>query len=201
MRKTLIIWTLAGLGFLVAQDAGIADREKFNEVYWNAQPAAVRTVKSMQSLSPERLTKAVELARAGYRVDAQIVALGFEPWGTMKGRQLNGFKWAPALLQDYSLVMWPLNPWELGPNSPAPEGTIKVSLDPADYPAIDQPVKEDTSQPRSANPVGTQIYGNVYSGNFGDNWPVGSVYTDTRGRFEKKSVASPFGPRTWWERL
>ncbi|MEN6606247.1 MAG: hypothetical protein ABFD60_03300 [Bryobacteraceae bacterium] len=201
MRRLLSLCVLAGLGWVFAGDLGIEDREKFNELYWNAQPAAVRVVRTMQSLSPERLSKAVELARQGYRVDAQIAGLGFEAWGTMKGRQLNGFKWAPALLQDYSLVMWPLNPWELGPNTPAPEGTIKVSLDPADYPAIDQPVKEETSLPRITNPVGSLIYGNVYQGNFGDNWPVGAVYTDARGRFEKKAVASPFGLRVWWERL
>ncbi len=175
-------------------------REEFNETYWAAQPPAVRALRTMPGGS-ERTQAALELAQKGYTVDVMIGVYGFEPWGTMSGRMLHGFKWSPALLQDYTLVMWPLNPWEIGPSAPMPKGAIKTSLNPADYPPFDPPKPDETAMPVAANPVGAQVSGNIYCGNFGDNRPVGSEYSDERGRFVKKAMQTPFGAKTWWEKV
>ena len=175
-------------------------RDEFNEVYWAAQPPAVRALREMQN-GPDKMNAAVALAQQGFTVDVFIGFYGFEPWGTMSGRQMQGLKWAPALLQDYHMVPNPINPGESGPDAPMPKGAIKTSVDPADYPPFDPP--EPPNKPQLVkNPVGVQIPGtNIYAGDFGDNWPAGSQYTDERGAFVKKSQQTPFGPRMWWEKV
>jgi hypothetical protein len=178
----------------------VMTREEFNEMYWTAQPPPVRELRNMQ-WGADRTVVALDLAQKGYAIDVMIGVYGFEPWGTMSGRTLEGYKWAPALLQDYTVVKYPLNPWELGPNAPMPKGAIKTSLDGKDYPAFDPPKADPNALPTITNPVGAQVTGATYCGNFGDNWAVGSEYTDERGRFVKKSLQTPFGPKTWWEKV
>ena len=174
-------------------------RDEFNELYWAAQPTLVRALRNMDA-GGARTQSALDLAKQGYAVDVMIGVYGFEPWGTMSSRQLQGFAWAPALLQDYALVQYPIMPWEIGPNTPMPNGAIKTSLDPADYPAFDPPKPPDTPV-LLKNPVGAQAFDTIYCCNFGDNWAVGQRYTDARGTFEKKGTHTPFGAKMWWEKV
>jgi len=176
-------------------------RDQFNDIYWAAQPPAVRALKDMTN-GPNKMNAAVALAQQGYTVDAWIGFYGFEPWGTMSARQMEGLPWAPALLQDYHMVPNPIGPGEVAPNTPMPKGAIKTSLDPADYPPFDPPPPASKAD-LVKNPVGSgPIPGtNIYTSATGDNWPAGSEYTDQRGEFVKKSQQTPFGPRMWWEKV
>jgi hypothetical protein len=174
-------------------------QEAFNELYWLAQPPDVRALKDMP-FGQERTGAAIKLAQEGHSIDVMIGVYGYTPWGAMSSRQMNGFKWAPALLQDLHVVQAPLYPWELGPGSTMPKGAILISLEGADYPAFDPPVV-DPGVVLFPNPVGPCVWGNVYSGNFGDNWLVGGKFTDARGTFEKKSAPSMFGTKMWWEKV
>lgn len=195
---TRVLLVLALCATVFAADVPIDGRDQFNAAYWLAQPAAVRALKDLPA-GGARVQAALDLAKAGYAVDVMIEAYGFEPWGTMASRKLQGFAWAPAILQDYQLTQYAIAPWYTSPDTPMPKGAIKTSLDLADYPAFDPPPPPPTVT-LVANPVGSNIWGTSWGSNFGDNWPVGSTYTDTRGTFTKVSQASAFGTRSWWEK-
>lgn len=198
MRKLLTLLLLsAALGWT----AEVKDRETFNKLYWASKPAAVRALQSMP-VEDARTQAAVTLAQQGYQIDVMVHVWGFDPWGTMQGRRVNGFKWVPALLQNFTVAQYPLNPWELSQDTPMPKGAIKTSLDDADYPAFDPPVPV-APPAKPVIPVGPQIYGNVYSSNIGDDlisYPIGNTFTDSRGTFKKAGRQTPFGLSAWWEK-
>ena len=175
-------------------------RDDFNNIYWAAQPPAVRALKDMPN-GPDKQNAAVALAKQGFTVDTFIGFFGFEPWGTMSARQMEGLRWAPALLMDVHMVPNPLTTDQVGPNTPMPPGAIKTSLDPADYPPFDPP-PQPASVTKVADPVGPGIPGvNIYMDYSNGTWNVGETYKDDTGTYVKKSQQTPFGPRMWWEKV
>jgi hypothetical protein len=160
-----------------AANSEVAPYVVWNEMYWAAQPPAVRVLETLSG--NEREVKAKQLAEQGYVIDWPIMGWGWSPWHVMNVRQ-----------QVYKLGSVPS---ALG--SPA----IKVSLDPADYPAYPDPNKPKPAGKDS--PVGDAVgYGNRYYTTKFDNlvqYPDGAKWTDARGTFVKRVIVlqpNPFNP-------
>ena len=111
-----------------------------NDVYWQAQPPAVRALRNMPS-GKDRDVLATNLAVQGYIIDVPIMAFNWDPVCTMGVRLQQGYTWVPSALQPPVL----LAPGLSFPGIPAydaknpPAGSIKVSVDAKDYPSADPP--------------------------------------------------------------
>lgn len=138
MKNKLILLVLTGLG-LSAQAFNHVEQQKFDAVYWAAQPPEVRALKDVV----DNAQAALELAVKGFVIDFPVLVAHFDPYATMFYRGVDGFTWVPSGLQPSVCVGTPYsnNP-PYCPYDPAkpPEGSIKVSLDVKDYPAFDPPV-------------------------------------------------------------
>lgn len=188
----------------------ILDRETFNAMYNAAQPPELADLAKYPSYDQTRRIRAVELAQRGdlkLKVDPCIHALGMDPFGTMLGRQMNGFLWVPSLYEnDFSgsVAQNPLGPGEVGQGTAMPAGAIKVSLDSKDYPAFVVPVVPVPVEPKG-NPVGFSYDGGkTYGGTCWDNmqdYPFGAEFTDpTRGVFVKTAgTPGMFGVPGFWK--
>lgn len=175
--------------------------ENFGNAYWMSVSPEVRALKVMEPFSAARLEKAVQLAASGNVIDHQIQALGSNPWETMMLRKAYGYTWVPSLLQDPIIIAPGLTipgvP-SYNPNKP-PAGSVKVSVDLADYPAFDKPV-EAPSVEIPAKPWFEVAQGpGRYSIRPGDASPAGALYKGAEGTFVKVKIASPFGFWSYWE--
>lgn len=176
---------------------------EFNSAYWAHEPAEVRALKDIAD-DQARCSRAIELATKGYVIDVPIMAWGSDPYQTMRLRQSYGYTWVPSALMD-PIIMSPglhLNTLpDYDPNRP-PAGSIKVSLDPADYPPADPPAPAPPPQTAApATPVGAQCFANTYYSTPGDTAPDGTRITEARGVFAKHRVLGPFGPSQYWEKV
>lgn len=187
-------------------------QEEFNAKYWAAQPPEVRALAAMPRTSEEeiraRIDAADDLARKGFIIDADIHGYGYDPYTNMVRMRDHGYTWYPARFQtpNYDqapgvsmpsgVVGWPNRPYN--PHAPMP-GSIKVSLDPADYPPFD-------SAPAPPPPVPQGVPG-AFTGPktrgllVGDNSPAGVKWTDrvTGQVWVKRWYANPFGGSVQWE--
>jgi len=168
------------------------DQATFNPIYWAAQHHEVQALQSLGE-TPERMTRAVELAVKGFLIDTQIHAEGLDPFGEMEDRIAYGYVepstgrgWVPNLLQgdipqapglhDPGLPVYdPSNP---------PAGSILVSLDPKDFPPID-PIPPAPPPPGHTSLVGKAL-GATWNGRpmyiaLGTPGPDGFQYTDPNG--------------------
>lgn len=133
--------------------------QQFADIYWNAQPAEVRALRYMTG--DARAQAAYQLALRGFLIDVPIMANNWDPLKTMTQRQVDGYAWVPSGLQPNI----PLGPGLTFPGLPAydggnpPPGSIKVSIDPADYPSQipPAPVLPDPNE----RPVGASM-GNIF---------------------------------------
>ena len=134
-------------------------------------------------------------------IDKPIDVDGWDPYQTMRLRILYGFTWTPSILQQPISIA----PGLSGPTGTVydplhpPAGSIKVSVDPTDYPAFDPP----TPPPPPSNtpsPVGAFLYtvneiGDMYANQPWDKTRDGEeVENDPRGPFVKHLKMGPFGP-------
>lgn len=105
--------------------------QQFNEMYWAHQPPEVRAQRGNMDSS-----EAATLAMKGYAIDVPIMVWGWSAYNVMSLRQSYGFTWVPSALQP-PLANGPgvtlPNQEPYDPKNP-PAGSIKVSLDPTDYP-------------------------------------------------------------------
>lgn len=133
------------------------------DIFWAHQPPAVRALRGMTSDKVALAAK--QLADQGYAIDVAIMVYQWDPV-TVNGIRLEeGFTWVPSGNQPNIPVMpglvFPGLP-SYDPNNP-PAGSIKVSINAADYPAFDPPPPPPPPMP--TNLVGARAYGNVfYSG-------------------------------------
>lgn len=193
-------------------------REDFNAIYWAAQPPEVRALKTMPVGNEQqihaRYSAAFDLAKRGFVIDKEIHTYDRDPFTTMVAMRDQGYTWYPALLQNpnYDLApgvvngmpgnvisggsVWPNRPYN--PNAPMP-GSIKVSIDPEDYPPFD-------AAPEPPPPVSQGVPGAFMGHNLrglipGDNSPAGTVWTDEVGKAWVKRVIFGIGnlPSVWWE--
>lgn len=129
----------------------------FNQRYWNAQPKPVRDMRNLSGAALENAAR--NLAAVGYKIDVPIMVWGFDPLATMVQRQIDGYTWVPSGLQDSI----PIGPGLTFPGRPIydpenpPEGSIKVSTDPADYPPASDMVV-------TVNPLGQIRQGSPLAG-------------------------------------
>lgn len=156
-----------------------------------------------------RLDVAYGLATQGAVLDAMIDIQGWDPFTTMTVRQAYGYTWVPSALQAGVSVAPGLNepgqvPYD--PNNP-PAGSIKVTLNLADYPQFDPPKAAVAPPASGVSPVGIFLHDTMYAQqpwdktNDGDITGQGGVPSDARGRFQKHKVASAFGFQAWFTKI
>lgn len=131
------------------------------DIYWAAQPPQVRALRAMTSNEVGLAAK--QLADQGFIIDVAIMVYQWDPVTVMGIRQQEGFTWVPSGNQPDIPVMPGLSVPGLptyDPNNPPP-GSIKVSINAADYPAFDPP--PPPPPPLPTNWVGPREWGNVYT--------------------------------------
>jgi hypothetical protein len=112
----------------------------FDAVYWAHQPPAIQALAQIQDFT-QRSTQAMTLATQGYTIDVPIMVWGWDPYLVMSQRIAYGYTWVPsALMGPITLAPGVSQPGAAAydPNNPA-SGSIKVSLNPADYPPYNPP--------------------------------------------------------------
>lgn len=168
-------------------------------MYWAHQPPELHELFELPS--DKRQDRAVELALKGFTVDGPIMVYGWGPFQTMSLRMLYGFTWVPSLLgQPVKIAPGLGSPGNLPPYDPKnpPAGSIKVSLDPVDYPPFALPEKPPAPS-GEVSPVGDFIYtvagiGDMYAEQPWDHTRDGQrVENDVRGAFVKHVKKGPFG--------
>jgi len=189
----------------------------FNGAYFLSQPPEIQALIRMNSpayamppgapgTNADQSTigsTAATLAQKGFAVDVPIMVWGWDPYLTMSLRQSAGYTWVPTALQAPMMVAPNLPGFgtlpAYDPNNP-PAGSIKVSLNLADYPPFDPPAPA-VPVPVVTDPVGLQSVGNLYLSVVGDAYPDGAQYSDARGTFLKHVTITPFGRTTYWEKI
>lgn len=174
----------------------------FDAAYWAHQPPEVRALRDISD-ADQRLSRASELAMKGFTIDVPIMAWGFDPYYTMKMRRDYGFTWVPSALQSPISVAPGLTVPGAQPYNPdaPPPGSIKVSLDLADYPPFEPPAPVAPPPAQSGSPVGDQSLGNIYHAQPWDHSPDGTQVVEARGKFVKRRIATPFGFMQFWEKI
>jgi len=184
------------------------DQATFNALYYASKPPAVAALKDIGD-DGKRVAAANALAIQGYVIDLQIDGLGDDPFWYMTFRKENGYTWWPSALQPPiselpGLAGFPgVTPYD--PLHPPP-GSIKVSIDPADYPPFNPPKPVVPPPAETASPVGPLCMGSttIYAEMPWDHYPDGSVTgqggvpSDSRGVFVKTLRPWPFGFQGFW---
>lgn len=180
--------------FAQVQEECTPSLQAFDTAYWASQPPALRGQKTTVELS--------QLAAQGYIVDVPIMVWGMDPCRINVLRKGFGYTWVPNAMQAGVQVAPGVGtPGNLIPYDPfnPPAGSIKVTTNAADLKPFDPP---PPPKPPVAitNPVGAQSFGNIYLTVAGDTSPDGTLFTDERGTFIKRMVATPFGRNAFWEK-
>ncbi|MEI9812527.1 MAG: hypothetical protein WDO18_07535 [Acidobacteriota bacterium] len=100
------------------------------DAYWSMFPQEVQALRTIPNRD-ERIQAAWGLVQQGFTVDAEIMVLGNDPYGTMLMRRDLGYTWTPAMGQPPIAVLPGLQyPGRASydPGNPPP-GSIPVSLD------------------------------------------------------------------------
>lgn len=136
-------------------------------IYWAAQSAEIEALWDMPD--DARMARAMELAAKGFAIDKLIHFLGMDPVTIMGLRALDGFTWVPNAMQPalvtYPGVVFPGASAQYDADH-APPGSIKVSVDPKDYPARVPAVPE---VPNLLPIVGNFMGGGFYGAGRGAN--------------------------------
>ncbi len=183
-------------------------QQQFNDAYRASLPPELRDLMAMQESSPAdveaKTRRAADLAQKGFTVDVPIMLWGWDPYLVMRLRQQFGYTWVPSALQPPIAVAPGLPGFgTLAPYDPLhpPPGSIRVSLNPADYPPFNPPAASLSQAPASDDPVGLQSVGSLYLSVAGEAYPDGAKYTDGRGTFLKHVTITPFGRTNYWEKV
>ncbi len=130
--------------------------KEFDDAYWKHQPPPVRALRDPgQRTDAAQLQLATDLMAQGYIIDGPIMLWGWGPYNVMFLRRMYGFASVPALNED---------PTGLKTGA----GSIKVSLDPADYPPIDPPPAPPDHPALGGSYVGSTWGAGVYASLEGD---------------------------------
>jgi len=172
---------------------------QFDAAYILSLPPQIQSLMAMID-ETARLAQAQVLAAQGFIIDVPIQVWGWDPWKIMTYRSNFGFTWVPSALQQNVSVAPGVSQPGAAPYNPLapPFGSIKVSLNIADYPPF-TPVPP--AVPKTTDLVGPQSLGNMYLTVVGDHSPDGTPFTDSRGSFVKHVIPTPFGLNSWWELL
>lgn len=128
----------------------------FSDTYWAAQPPQVQAARGQSDATVWQA-----LALEGFVIDVPIMVWNWDAQTVMQIRQNDGLTWVPSALQPGIGFLptggnAPYNPYD--PTKP-PAGSIKVSVNPADYPPFFAPVPPP---PPVNNLVGPLAFGNLY---------------------------------------
>lgn len=183
--------------------------EQFSALYWGAQPIPVQALSGMERLTDERAAKAWDLVKQGFVIDPDIGLRGGDPYWTMFNRINQGFTWYWGLGHQASNLVLPPGLSYPGlvtydPDKPA-EGSVKVSLNPDDYP----PVIPPPPPPPPAESVPAEPFWQRRTGSFCEAHPLdhsedGAVWEDKvghKGTWVKTVLRTPFGTRQYWEKV
>lgn len=138
----------------------------FDEAYRASLPPQVAALLDISD-SVARMATAQGLAAAGFIIDVPIQVWGWNPYATMAYRLIDGFTWVPNALQPS--VGYDVGQASAGPPyvpydpSKPPASSIRVSVNPADFPPYIPPApKPDLPAPGAAKFVGELSFGNTY---------------------------------------
>ena len=183
-------------------------QQQFNEAYKASLPPELRELMALPDANDAdhdaKTKRAVELAQKGFSVDVPVMVWGWDPYLVMQLRQQFGYTWVPSALQPPVAVAPGLPgfgtsaPYD--PKNP-PAGSIRVSLNLADYPPFDPPAPAGPQSPVIDDPVGLQSVGVLYLSVAGERYPDGAKYSDGRGTFVKHVAFTPFGRTSYWEKV
>lgn len=166
----------------------------FDTVYWAAQPPAVQACRSTCTQS-----QATTLAAEGYSIDVPVDVWGWDAYLVMTLREQFGYTWVPALGQApvacVPNLVCPGIP-AYNPNT-APMGSIKVSTNPADFPAYVDPIPPGSTV-APASFVGPLNFGCVYVSLPGDPNANGAQVTIAGSVYTLTKIATPFGTEQWY---
>lgn len=171
----------------ISKEKRMTPQSEFDEIYWRAQHPDKRALRQMTSPEEKdrRENVAAELAVRGIPIDRVIDVFGCSPHTTMTIRDSYGLKWTPSLFQDPEAIFFN-DAYRLG-QGPMPEGAIKVSLDPADYPPYPDPEPPKPVVENLARP-GSQVSANRWGLRYGDTSPVGTKWQDASGLYIKNGT-------------
>ena len=176
----------------------------FDKAYWASEPPELQALPAIEDLT-QRSTRAAVLATQGFIVDVPIMVWGWDPYLVMTMRENYGYTWVPSALQSNVTVA----PGVTQPGAVAydpthpPQGSIKVSINPADYPPYNPPPAPAPAAQLATggDPVGPLSIGTLYLSVAGDTSPDGTKFTDSRGTFLKHVTVTPFGRTNYWEKI
>jgi hypothetical protein len=180
----------------------------FDALYLASLPPAVAALFKLPAASAARIAAAYQLAKSGTLIDYTVQVNGWDAFDIMTDRIALGETWVPSMLQSnlgqpdgIAEPGEPLQPGQTAydPSKP-PAGSIKVSVNPADYPPFVPPTPVPTPTPitsavginegagyYSVTTLGTEMF---VSGQLTD----GQTYTaDPRGTFTFHASPDPFG--------
>jgi hypothetical protein len=165
-------------------------QQQFNDAYRASLAPEVRELMEMPDMTqPERdgkAARAADLAQKGFTIDVPIMVWGWDPYLVMQLRTQFGYTWVPSALQ---------------PQIAVPAGSIRVSMNPADYPPFDPPTPPVPKPTVPEDPVGLQSVGVLYLAVPGETYQDGAKFTDARGTFVKHITITPFGRTNYWEKV
>jgi len=177
----------------------------FDKIYWLSQPPEVRALEVNTTPDQDiRMGRGIELAIKGFKIDVPIMLWGWDPYKVMKLRMDYGYTWVPSALQPPVSAAPGLTGPGITPYDPAnpPGGSIKVSIDPKDYPPFDPPVTvERPTVAVGPGPVGMNSVGNLFYSVPGETFLDGQKFSDSRGTFLKHVTITPFGRSPYWEKV
>ncbi len=135
-------------------DFDLATQHAFNSAYWMSFPPIIRSTfdPASEEAYEARKAKAVAFSQQGYKIDTFIMLMKQDPYVTMRLLQQMGFKSVPALGEEPVTL-----PPSLG--GPSSAGSIKISLDLADYPPYPVPVVPPTA---ARSPLGPLLTGSQF---------------------------------------
>jgi hypothetical protein len=204
MKKSLLSLVLCAVGALCSFAQTVNPQTAFDKAYWAAQPPEVVALLKVPDQT-QRASQAMTLAIQGFTIDNPIDVWGWDPYQVMQLRQDYGYTWVPSYLQPAIQEVPGKNLPGLTPYDPAhpPAGSIKVSLNLADYPPFTPPAAPVVNP--SLSFVGNYSYTNaagiqVYTVGANDKTPNGGVVKEDRGTFIKHVVPGPFGKYQWYEK-
>lgn len=175
-------------------DFDLATQKAFDGAYWLSFPKPIRDTFNPLTNPNEPFDnlkdKALAFSQQGFKIDVYIMLMRMDPYIIMRQRQDLGFSSVPAVGE-----MPVTLPPSLG--GPTNAGSIKVSVNLADYPAYPEPQVPTPTNP-TRSPIGPLLTGKTYLALM----PESSSYhngdsVNVNGKVYKLQFPNIFAPPYW----
>lgn len=179
----------------------------FADAYWNSFPAPVRALRNISD-DVARYEAAVTLAKQGFPIDVEIMVNGATPYLEQWQRLVDGFTWVPNAMQPRIGFSEGINNPPYVPYDPAnpPVGSLKVSVNPSDYPPNADIPPPNPPPVQSTNLVGVpmMVGGFALSGTAATELKSGAIFNGFKlvenGHSYTLVVGQGLmGPSAYWE--